>query len=361
MSKKKSTLRDFILVFSSFIIGGLVMFLLIKITNPNSQIITKDGTKIYDKSSLSSSVDKIYDATVAVQGYTGGTATTTGAGFIYKVDDKYGYILTNEHVISSSGAIKVTMTNDEEAEVEVLGKDEYADLAVLKVDKKYVKMIANIGSSEKMNIGDTIFAIGTPASYSYRGSVTAGIVSGKDRLISVPVSDKNTTNWVMNVIQIDASINPGNSGGPVVNVNGEVIGIVSMKITKDNIEGMAFAIPIEYAMNHVETLEEGKKIEWPYVGIKMANTTDTSTLKNNDIKIDNNKEGIVVLSTVEDSPAAKELQKGDIIIKINDKKVSNLAYFKYELYKYKANDTIEVTYLRNGKEKTSKIKLGKME
>lgn len=358
MSKNKSTLKDLILVFSSFIFGGLVMLLIVKCFGPNSQIITKDGTKIYDKSSLSSSVDKVYDASVAIQGYTGGQVVSTGAGFIYKVDDKYGYILTNEHVISGSGALKVTMSTDEEVEAEVLGKDEYADLAVLRINKKFVKMIANIGSSEKMNIGDTIFAIGTPASYSYRGSVTAGILSGKDRLVTVPVSKGN---WIMSVIQIDASINPGNSGGPLVNVNGEVIGICSMKITKDDIEGIAFAIPIEYAMNHVETLEKGNKIEWPYIGITMANPTDISTLKNNDIKLDKVTEGVVVLSTVDDSPASKELQKGDVIIKINDKKIKNLAYFKYELYKYKANDTIEITYLRNGKEQTTKVKLGKME
>ena len=119
----------------------------------------------------------------------------------------------------------------------------------------------------------------------------------------------------MKVLQIDASINAGNSGGPLLNVNGEVIGICSMKLVNSSIEGMAFAIPIEYAMDNIDALEKGKKIEWPYLGVGMANVTDTATLYSNDIALDSDiTEGVVVIKVVDGSAAAKS----DLISSINN-------------------------------------------
>lgn len=368
--KKKNKTDSFKIVFliiSSFLIGGITMLALIRFTplindiigSGNSTIITKDETKVYEKTSLSSSVKKIYDAVVVIQIYTNDTLSGSGTGFIYKVDEKYGYILTNEHVISKSSDIRVVLTTDEEVEAKALGKDEYLDLAVLRIDKKYVKLVANIGSSEEMNLGDTVFTVGSPLGYNYRGSVTSGVLSGKDRMVSIAVTTNNS-DWVMRVLQIDASINPGNSGGPLLNVNGEVIGICSMKLVDDNIEGMGFAIPIEYAMSHVDSLEKGKKIKWPLLGINMVNVSDTSSLAKYDIKIDSKiTEGVAIVGIVEGTGAANsDLKKGDIIIKLNDTKVPDIAYLRYELYQYQSGDTIEITYLRNGKERKTKIKLG---
>ena len=163
----------------------------------------------------------------------------------------------------------------------------------------------------------------------------------------------------MKVLQIDASINPGNSGGPLLNVKGEVIGVCSLKLIDDDIEGMGFAIPIEYAMSHVETLEKGNTIKWPVLGINMANTTDYSLLINNDIPLtDSNKIGVVVVEVQKDSAAdLGGLQKGDIITKINKKDIKNIAYLRYELYQHQAKDTIEVTYEREGKSHKTKVKL----
>lgn len=365
---KNDNLKTIFLIISSFIIGGVFTLAILRFTplvsdiigSGNSKIITQDKTQIYEKASLAPAVKKIYDAVYVIQVYKNEELISTGTGFIYKADEKYGYLLTNEHVVSKSNDIKVVNTKDEEIKAELLGKDEYLDLAVLRIDKKYVSQISNIGSSEKMELGDTVFTVGSPLGYDYRGSVTSGVLSGKDRMVSIQVSNSSSNDWVMRVLQLDASINPGNSGGPLLNVNGEVIGICSMKLVDDNIEGMGFAIPIEYAMSHVKTLESGKKIKWPLLGISMADVTNTALLAKNNINVNNKvKEGVVIIDIKEGTGAAKsDLKKGDIVIKINDKKTKDIAHLRYELYQYNANDTIEVTYLRNGHEHKTKVTLG---
>ena len=179
-------------------------------------------------------------------------------------------------------------------------------------------------------------------------------------MVSVTVSNSRSSDWVMRVLQIDASINPGNSGGPLLNVNGEVIGICSMKLVDDEIEGMGFAIPIEYAMNHADSLEKGEAIKWPVLGIRMVNITDTATLRQYGISLSKDiTSGTVVIEAVKDSAAAKAgIEKGDIITKVDGNKVKDYAYLRYELYQHQAGDTIEITYLRKGKEHTTKVTLG---
>ena len=365
--KNNDNIKTIFLIISSFIIGGVFTLAILRFTplvsdiigSGNSKVITQDKTHIYEKTSLAPAVKKVYDAVYLIQEYNNENLIGSGTGFIYKVDEKYGYLITNEHVVAKGNIINVTNTKDEEVTAEVLGKDEYLDLAVLRIDKKYVSLVANIGSSEKMELGDTVFTVGSPLGSDYSGSVTSGVLSGKDRMVSIKVSNTNSNDWVMRVLQLDASINPGNSGGPLLNVNGEVIGVCSMKLVDDNIEGMGFAIPIEYAMSHVETLESGKKIKWPLLGISMADATDSALLARNNIKVNNKqKEGVVVLSVKEGTGAAKsDLKKGDIIIKINDKKTKDIAHLRYELYQHQSNDTIEVTYLRNGHEHKTKVTL----
>lgn len=358
----------FFIIVISFVIGGLVMLSLLKFTPllneiigaSSNTVVTKNKTQVYEKGSLAASVDKIYDAVVLIQCYQSDELASSGTGFVYKTDSNYGYILTNSHVVSDMEKVTVMFSNDEEATVEVLGKDSYLDLAVLRVDKKYVSLVANIGSSETVSLGDSVFTVGAPMGYDYRGSVTSGVLSGKDRMVSVRVSS-SSNDWVMRVLQIDASINPGNSGGPLLNINGEVIGICSMKLVDSDIEGMGFAIPIEYAMNHVEQLEKGQAIEWPYLGIGMANITDTMTLYRNNIRVpDSITEGVVIVSVDKDNGAGKAgIEVGDVITKIAGKKTKDIAYLRYELYQHTAGDEVEISFIRDGKEKTVKVTLGK--
>ena len=356
MKIKRQETKEIILIISSFLVGGLMMYLLM--INLSGSVVVQDKTKIYEKSSLAASVDKVYDAVVVIESYSGSSIDTTGSGFFYKVDNKYAYILTNEHVLTGT-TIKVINTEDEEDHAEVLGKDAYLDLAVLRVNKKLAKKIVNFGSSEKTNIGDAIFTIGSPVSSNYKGSVTSGIISGKDRMVQTSVGDNTQGNWLMQVLQIDAPINKGNSGGPLLNVNGDVIGICSLKLTDEGIEGIAFAIPIEYAKNHLEEFEQGKEMQWPEIGISMTNISNSGTIESNDIEIsDDIREGVVILNVKEGGSAEKaKLQKGDIIISIDNKDTKNIAYLKYELFQHKIGDKVEVKYIRNGKEKPTTIEL----
>lgn len=376
--KKKENIRTIFLIVFSFVMGGIIMFALLKWTplvsevlgtNGNT-IITKNGTQVYEKNSLAAAVDKIYDAVAMVSSYQNNTLISTGSAFVYKTDDNYGYLLTNHHVVDGADKVTVTMSDDKEAEATVLGGDEYLDLAVLRIDKSNVSMVANIGTSEDMKLGDTIFTVGTPMGEEYRGTVTSGILSGKDRMVSVSTSNNTfedyteySNDWVMRVLQFDASINPGNSGGPLLNVNGEVIGICSLKLASEEVEGMGFAIPIEYAMNHIETLEKGEAISWPVLGVSMVNASDSAGLYRNRIMIDRNiTEGVVVVQAEKGSGAYDAgLTTGDVITKIDGKEVKDSAYLRYELYQHQAGDTIKVTYIRDGKEHTVDIKLSASE
>jgi len=369
--KKKENLKTIFLIIFSFVMGGIIMFALLKWTPLVSQVlgtsggnvVTRNDTQVYEKNSLAAAVDKIYDAVAMVSAYQNDTLTSTGSAFVYKTDDNYGYLLTNYHVIDGADSVTLTMSDDTEAEATVLGGDEYLDLAVLRVDRSNVSMVANIGTSEDMNLGDTVFTVGTPMGEEYRGTVTSGILSGKDRMVSVSVSNSNSNDWVMRVLQFDASINPGNSGGPLLNANGEVIGICSLKLVDDEIEGMGFAIPIEYAMNHIESLENGEEISWPVLGVSMVNVSDTASLYRNGINIDRNiTEGVVVVQAERGSGAYEAgLTTGDVITAIDGKKVEDSAYLRYELYQHQAGDTIEITYIRDGREHTTNVTLSASE
>ena len=358
-------------VLGAFLLGGAGMYYVMENQDKDEPIIREQATystgvvkcssdiKI-DETGISTAVGKIYDATVTIQNYQKGKLASSGSGFIYKKDNKYAYIMTNHHVVEGTESLLITLSNDDQIEGEVLGSDKYLDLAVVRIDSEKVTQVATIGNSENSNVGDTIITVGSPVGYEYRGTVTRGTLSGKNRMVEVSVA--STNDFVMRVLQIDAAINPGNSGGPLVNINGEVIGINSLKLVKEEIEGIGFAIPIEYAMEYAKVLEAGEKIERPFIGISMLNVTDKYRLYQNGIILDDEIEHGVVITAVSRNSGAEEagLEKGDVIISLNGNKVTNAAYLKYELYKSKVGDKIELAYIRNGKTKTTKVTLTKI-
>ena len=359
-------------VFVAFLAGGGTMYYLVEANTSDNDTIRNTTTQTtgvikcnnditIDESGISTAVGEVYDSTVTLQNYQNAKLASSGSGFVYKKDDKYGYIMTNHHVIENASKVVVTMSNDDQIEGTVVGSDKYLDLAVVKIDVSYVTQVAKLGKSEDTNLGDTVFTVGSPVGYEYRGTVTKGTLSGKNRMVSVSIAATN--DFIMRVLQIDAAINPGNSGGPLANIKGEVIGINSLKLVEDEIEGMGFAIPIEYALQYVSDLEKGKEIERPLIGISMLNTTDQYRLYQNGIMLaDNIDEGVVVISVSKNSGAEKAgLTKGDVITKVNGSKVSNAAYLKYELYQYKVGDTIEIAYIRDKKEAIAKVTLTKIE
>lgn len=364
-TKNKDTNNKILYMLFGIVIGALIILVIMKYTNilfKTTTTKTKSGQTIVEKNSIRDAVDKAKGAVVMIEGQKNGEITSTGTGFVYKTDATNAYIMTNEHVINNTDKINLIMANDEEVEGTLLGGDQYLDLAVIKIDRDKVVDVIEIGDSNSLSVGDTVFTIGSPMGYEYRGTVTSGILSGKDRMVSVSIgNNSNTEDYVMKVLQTDAAINPGNSGGPLLNINGEVIGINSMKLVEEEIEGMGFAIPIEYAMSHVDALEQKKAIDWPVLGISMINVKDSATLYRNNISVPTNiRSGVVVINIADNSGASKsDLKPGDIITEINGEKVENIAYLRYELYKYTPDEVIEVTYIRDNKEHKTKITLSK--
>ena len=291
---------------------------------------------------IADAVEKVYDSVVTVKNYVRNQLYSTGSGFVFKIDNKYGYILTNYHVISGGNEVSVVFTNNKDEKVTIVGYDEHSDIAVLAVDKSLVLATAQLGSSNNMRIGDTTFAVGTPVDSSvYSWSVTRGILSGKDRMVQVD-------NYVMSVLQTDTAINSGNSGGPLCNSNGEVIGITNMKLASSQIEGMGFAIPIEDAVKNAETIISGKKISRPYLGISIYDSNNYF----------NNTSGVYVESVEKNGAAYNAgIKTGDKILKVNGVEIANTSYFRYQLYKYNIGDKIKITIERNGIEKTLTVTL----
>ena len=213
---------------------------------------------------------------------------------------------------------------------------------------------------EEKNVGDTVFTIGSPMSSDYAGTVTRGILSGKNRMVEVSVSS-SSNDWIMNVMQTDAAINPGNSGGPLCNVSGEVIGVNSMKIVQSEIEGIGFAISIEDAIDCAKKIISGEEIKRAYLGISMSDLSVSSYyLKRENIKLDSSiTSGVIVIEAVENGPCKEAgIEKGDVIVQIGKYNVKNIAELRYYLYKYSPKETIDIKIKRGKEEKLFKVTLG---
>lgn len=354
--KDRKKLLIYFLAYVFTIFSSIVAVILYLTYFPvESKIVTEEKTINETKlteTAIEGAIDIIYDSVVTIEAYKGENNIGSGSGFIYKKDSKSGYILTNHHVIDDADKVEVILTTNEVVEVKILGSDSYTDLAVLSIPEDKVTKVATLGDSDNTNLGSTVFTVGSPMGSDYSGSITRGIISGKDRTIE-------TDEVVTKVLQTDAAINPGNSGGPLVNLAGEVIGITSMKLAKEEIEGMGFAIPINEAKVYVEYLEKGEEISRPTMGVSLANVSDRYSLYRYNIKIDSNiTSGVVVMSVERNSSADKAgIQAGDIITKFDNNDIINISKLRYYLYQYKVGDKIKVTYIRDGKTHTINMTL----
>lgn len=364
--KDRNTIIIILSMFISFICGTLGSYLVITNVPSVSKSIIENVSKVeLTENSIAISVEKAYDCVLTVVSYKNGQKISTGSGFIYKKDNKVGYIMTNNHVVDGADSVKVILSNNETVEAKILGKETYSDIAVLSIPEDKALSVAEIGDNEKMKLGDTVFTIGAPMGEEYSGTVTKGIISGKDRLVEVSLSG-TTSDYYMKVLQTDTALNPGNSGGPLCNVNGEVIGVNSLKLTQDtsgtssySVEGMGFAIPIEDALYYAETIEKGEGVKRPYIGVSMLDITNSYYLWQAKITLPNNVDyGVAVVDVESSSPAEKAgIKKGDIITKIENNDITSVAKLRYELYKHSPGDKITVTYNRNGKELKTEVTL----
>ena len=347
---------NIVIILIVFALGVTGTLYFVNDNSDNGGSLVNKNVNITSNDSISESINKVYDSVVVVSNYQNGRLTGYGSGFVYKKDNNNGYVLTNNHVVENATEVKLTLSSGEEVEAEVLGTDEYMDIAVLRMDGDKVLQVAEIGDSTEAKLGDTIFTVGTPVSTDYAGTVTKGIISGENREITVT---NNGSSYMMEAIQIDASINPGNSGGPLVNINGEVIGINSVKLVESSVEGMGFAIPIEVAMSQIDKLENGEEIARPVIGVSLYDLDSLPLIGNSSLRIDDSIESGVVIDSVENGSDAADagLQRNDIITKIDGTTVKNAAHLKYLLYKHNIGDSVKLTIVRDGNEKELTLKL----
>jgi serine protease Do len=352
------------LTMCSFVVGATVMFAIILLTTKTPLLVKKitseniKTTTLEEMSDLKTGINNVYDSAVYIEVNERANAAS-GSGFVYKKDSEYGYILTNYHVIEGGNKYTVTFTDGTEVEATLLGGDEYYDVAVLRVPQDKVKKVATLGDSSYIEIGDTVFTVGSPLGKEYVGSITKGIISGVNRKIPVKLT-KGT--YIMEVVQTDASMNNGNSGGSLCNIKGEVIGITSSKLIGSGVEGMGFAIPINTIKELLDGMESGTELERPYIGVEVVDLTNTFALQYYyNIRISNDVEFGAVLSTVEEKMPASiaGLEVGDVIIELDGEKVNDVTHFKYLLYKHKVGDKINVKYYRENKIKEATIELTK--
>jgi Do/DeqQ family serine protease len=264
-------------------------------------------------------------------------STSLGSGVI--IDGEKGLILTNSHVIQKTGTIKIVLQDEREFEARIVGADPDSDLAVLKIDSKDRLPAINMGSSADLMIGETVIAIGNPFGFSH--TVTTGVISAVNR--SIRAQDRVYHDF----IQIDASINPGNSGGPLLNINGDLIGINTAIYAKA--QGIGFAIPIGKARKIISDLIQYGEVIQAWIGITVQNL-DESLAKY--LKVSGNR-GIVVKTVETKSPAFKAgIQESDIILRIDNKKLNSVDDYKSVTKSIAAGDTVDAMLWRNGKNQT---------
>jgi serine protease Do len=275
----------------------------------------------------------------------------TGSGVVYEIKDGKAHIVTNYHVIEEAKQIEISLPNGERVQAQLKGADPLTDLAVLEIDAKYIDTIATFGDSDAIRPGEPAIAIGNPLGLEFSRTVTQGIISAKER--SVPVSGS----WEINVIQTDAAINPGNSGGALINIKGQVIGINSLKIAQQGIEGLGFAIPINDAIPIIEDLVTYGEVQRPYMGVKITDLTSinsyywTTLLKlpeeiNKGVVLYAPNEPIIEPSSPADVAGLKEL---DVIVQIDDTEIGNVIELrKYLFTKTSIGDTIMIKVYRQG-------------
>ena len=288
-------------------------------------------------------------------------AASSGSGVIYKKLGNTAYVVTNNHVVNGVKKLSVILSDGTNVNAEVVGTDVWTDLAVLRISAENVTTTMDFADSDKIAVGETAFAIGSPLDVNLSNTVTKGIVSAVNRQIPMDVDGDGKNDWNQTVIQTDAAINPGNSGGALINNEGKLIGINESKIAKAtanvSAEGIGFGIPSNEVKLITEQLEQSGKVIRPALGVQLVsvNTVDSDTVKSQ-LNF-NGKQGVVVRYVENGTPAAQAgLEKYDIITKLNGEDVKDVAAVrKYLFEKAKIGDAVKVTYYRNGKEQTTNV------
>ena len=352
------------------------------VTSNNSKGTTQTSNiNVSVNSQTTKAFNSIKGAVVSVEAYTtsqsnsieallGGasgeetTSTSEGSGVIYKKSDNTAFIVTNNHVISGADKVEVILSSGKKVSATVVGHDSITDLAVLKINAANVTQTATFGNSDNIKVGETALAIGSPLGSQYATSLTQGIISAKKRTVSVTNSNGVETGQAT-VIQTDAAINPGNSGGPLINLQGQVIGINSMKLASTgtdgtSVEGMGFAIPSNEVVSIINQLVTNGKVVRPALGISLIDLANVPESEQESLlKLPSSvTSGIVIAKINDDSPLKNSgIEKYDVIVGLGGKDVTSIATLREALYSHKIGDSVEIKYYHDGKLKTTTVKL----
>jgi serine protease Do len=325
----------------------------------------QQSVQINVNSDVIDAVEKVSDAIVGIVNIQSSTdifnrrtqnvERGTGSGIVFdKIGDK-AHIVTNYHVIENAQQVEVSLPNGERVPADLKGYDSLTDLAVLSIDAKYVDLVVNFGDSDTLRAGEPAIAIGNPLGLQFSRTVTMGIISARERTVPVPGG------WELNVIQTDAAINPGNSGGALINIQGQVIGINTLKVARTGVEGIGFAIPINEAIPIIHDLVRYGEVQRAYMGVTVNDLTNIASFHwQETLKLPESvRQGVIIEGVESLSPADKAgLRRYDVIVKLDETEIANVTQLRRYIFTQKRiNDTVDVTFYRGGLEQTVTLEL----
>lgn len=361
------------------LLGGLIVFLVMMYgtdllgTDDNTKTDKVDSTTTSSENKqvsvdisneVTDVVEEVADAVVGitniqtVQDFWSSTSSTqeagSGSGVIYKKDGDKAYIVTNHHVVENAEQLEISFDDGTKVEGKLIGSDLWTDLAVVEIDSEHVDAVVEFGNSDVLKRGESVIAIGNPLGLGFAGSVTVGVISGKDRSIPMDLNKDGNVDWQADVLQTDAAINPGNSGGALINMAGQLIGINSMKISEETVEGIGLAIPINIALPIIEHLEETGQVNRPTMGVSLLDLQQIPNQQQQEtLKLPEEvTEGVVVTDVLPNSPAIEAgMEKYDTIVQLDEEKVSDMVTLRKYLYNQKEiGDPLKITVYRDGKQ-----------
>lgn len=285
----------------------------------------------------------------------------SGSGVIYKTEGDRAYVVTNNHVVDGAEEIKINLESGDSVDAELVGADIWTDLAVLSIPADVVQSTIEFGDSSDLLVGEPAIAIGSPLGEMFSGSVSQGIISGLDRSVPVDLDGDGSNDWEASVIQTDAAINPGNSGGALIDSNGRLIGINSMKVGIASVEGIGFAIPSNEVAEVVTQLEENGEVTRPFLGITLQDLfTVSSSIVYDELQLPEDVKGGVIISGVqENSPAFQGgLEELDVITHLDGEKINNMVELRQHLYYVKeVGEEMTIDFYRNGEQQSVTVQL----
>lgn len=276
-----------------------------------------------------------------------------GSGIIFELNDQRAKVATNNHVVQFAEQFRVVLSNGEEKEAVLLGRDTLSDLAVLEIDAEGIDLAAEFGNSDELQAGQTAIVIGNPLGLGYSHTITVGVVSSVERSVPVTLMDQGIVEWEMEVIQTDAAMNEGNSGGALVNIDGEIIGINSMKVADFGVEGLGFALPINDVKPVLRSLIEHGKVKRPFIGV---HSQDYTKAQQEEFDLPKDIDGGIIVVDASGPAQKAGLEGGDVIVALDDQSVASTLELRKYLYGQKhIGEELKVSFYRDGKLKEAVV------